>query len=153
MNIRTLAIVIALFIAPVHQAQGQPNPVQVTADSFVLNEVAREATFTGNVVVSRNGLTLWADRVDVTYGAGGVEDIETFIATTNVRIRTDGQDATGARAVFDPANQLLTMTGDVSVTNAVGTLKGPQFVVDLKTNSTVFTGGSGGRVTGVFNPQ
>jgi lipopolysaccharide export system protein LptA len=52
-----------------------------------------------------------------------------------------------------PDTQILTISGNVKVDNAMGALTGPELVIDLATNSSVFTGGSGGRVTGVFTPQ
>ncbi len=149
--IRTRLLALALVAGLAAPALGQQ--VEVTADSFTIDEPNRAATFTGNVVVNRSGLTLWADRVVVSYGTGGVEDIQTFEASGTVRIRTEGQTATGSRAVFDPRSQQLTMTGNVQVENAAGKVSGPQLVVDLRNNSSVFTGGSGGRVTGVFTPQ
>ncbi len=132
----------------------QEEPVEVTADNFVVDEPSRNATFNGNVVIKRGDLTLWAERVVVTYGEGGVEDIQTFDAFGGVRIRTPGQTASSSRAVFDPHTQLLTMSGNVEVDNAVGNVQGPQLVIDLDNNNSVFTGGGGGgRVTGVFTPQ
>jgi len=119
----------------------------------VIDEANGTATFTGNVVVERTGLTVWAAKVLIEYGAGGPEDVRTFTATGRVRIKTPDQDATGDRAVFDPANNLLRMTGDVEVVNATGTLNGPELIVNLNDNSTTFRGGSGGRVTGVFSTQ
>lgn len=128
-------------------------PVTVTADQFTVEESASEAVFTGNVKIVRTGLTVWAERVVVQYGEGGIQDIESFTATGRVRLKTDDQDATGDRAVFDPAAQLLRLTGNVVVTNEAGQVSGPDLVVNLKDNSSVFSGGKGGRVTGVFKPQ
>ena len=44
---------------------------EITADHFVMDEVAKVATFTGQVVVIRADLTLWAPKVVVDYGEGG----------------------------------------------------------------------------------
>ena len=127
--------------------------VKITADRFVIDEKASTARFTGNVVVLRQTMTVWADQVVVNLGDGGAEDIRDFIATGNVRIKTDTQEATGRRAVFDPRTQLLRLTENVRVTNASGTVNAPELVVNLETNQTVFSGSSGNRVTGVFSPQ
>jgi lipopolysaccharide export system protein LptA len=129
------------------------SPINVSADSFVIDEAIKQATFSGNVAISREGMQLWADKVVIDYGSGGVNDIKTFVATGAVRIKTKDQSATGSKAVFVPDTQILTISGNVKVDNAMGTLTGPELVIDLATNSSVFTGGSGGRVTGVFTPQ
>jgi hypothetical protein len=39
------------------------------------------------------------------------------------------------------------------VVNGTGTVGSADLVVNLKDNTTVFTSGKGGRVTGVFTPQ
>lgn len=139
-------------------AQGKPStqsgPIKVTGDTFVIDEANGQATFTGNVEIVRAGLTVWAQKVVIEYGSG-VEDVQNMVATGQVRLKTKDQDATGDRATFDPATQMLYMTGNVVVVNATGTLTGPSLTVNLADNSTVFEGGKGkgGRVTGTFSTK
>jgi lipopolysaccharide export system protein LptA len=128
------------------------DPVEISADSLVIVESSKEATFEGNVVALRTGLKVTANKVVVIYG-NGIEDIQKFDAIGNVRIETEGQSATGERAEFDPVNQILRLTGNVSVQNSAGSMSGAELVVDLRTNDTVFTAGQGQRVTGTFTPQ
>lgn len=142
-----LAILLVLLAAPV-LAQ-----VRISGDTFVVDETASRATFSGSVVIERQGLTVWADRVMVEYGAGGMENIHSFLATGHVRIKTADQDATGEQATFDPRTQRLRLTGNVTVVNAAGTLTGPELVVDLRDNTSVFSSRGGGRVTGVFSTE
>jgi len=127
--------------------------VEITADTFVVEEASREAVFTGNVVVRHPTVNVWADKVVATYGEGGTSDIESFEATGNVRLETDEQTATGERAVFTPGDQMLRLTGNVKVTNSGGTVNAGELVVNLATNVSTFTAGEGGRVTGVFTSQ
>ena len=69
-------------------------------------------------------------------------------------VSTDNNlDATGDRATFDPVAQILKLNGNVKVKNSSGNVSGPELVVDLKKNTSVFSGGKAGRVTGVFTPQ
>ena len=74
-------------------------------------------------------------------------------ATLGVRITTAGQEATSNRATFSPDDSIVRMTGDVRVVNGQGTLTGPQLTINLNSNTSVFQGSEGGRVTGVFTPQ
>ena len=136
----------ALGALPVQAA----NPVEISADQFVVDESKREATFTGNVVLSREDLTVWAERVVVIYGEGGLENIQALTATGSVRLKTSDQDATGDRAVFNPNTQILRLSGNVTVTNSAGTLNGPELVINLAEKTSVFSSTGGGRVTGVF---
>ena len=148
--LRLLALGLACIALPVLAAG---TPVKVTADSFTVDQQSGTATFTGNVVVARSGMNMWADKVVVRYGSGGAADIDTLEATGNVRIKTSGQQASGRRATFDPDTAILRLVDDVVVVNAQGTVRGPELTINLATNSSVFKGSEGGRVTGVFNPQ
>jgi lipopolysaccharide export system protein LptA len=143
----------ALVAAPPLAAQAAETEVKITADSFVVDDATRSATFTGNVVVVRADLTVWAPKVVVDYGEDGPSSIRSFIASGGVRLKTSAQDATGDRAVYDPSSETLRLTGNVMVVNATGTVGGQDMLVNLRTNTTTFSSGSGGRVTGVFSTQ
>lgn len=145
------AAMLAMFAAT--PALAQPLPVEVTADTFTVDEAKNEAVFSGSVVITRQGLDMRASKVTITYGEGGQTDIRELVASGNVRIRAAGQDATGDRATFNPRTQILKLSGNVRVTNAQGTVSGPDLTIDIARNTSVFSGGSGGRVTGVFTPQ
>ena len=147
---RTLVIALLVLLAAAVPALAQSR-VQVDADTFVIDQAASEATFTGNVVVARSDLKLWADRVLVTF-EGDMENVKLVTATGRVRLKTATQDATGERATFAPDSQILRLTGNVTVVRDTGTLNGPELVVDLANNITTFSATSGGRVTGVFSP-
>jgi lipopolysaccharide export system protein LptA len=144
-------LAVLVVAAPALAQSGKP--VRITADSFVIDDRGGEAVFSGAVVVSREGLTVKADKVTVSYGSGGPEDIRRFVATGRVAVSTAGQEATGGRAEFDPRSQRLRLTENVKVVNSAGTVSASELVVDLKANRTTFSGTGGGRVTGVFTPQ
>lgn len=130
------------------------SPIEVTADTFVVDQANQKATFSGNVVIKRLNLDMWADEVVVAFGAGGESDIKSLTADGNVRVRTPAQNARGDHATFDPGTQLVRVTGNVRVSNAQGEVAGPELVIDLRKNTSVFQGTKGGgRVTGVFTPQ
>lgn len=131
------------------------DPVKVTADSMDLDDLSKNAVFSGNVVITRTGMTVWADKVVVTYGSAGQTDIDSLTATGNVKIKTPDQTATGRQAVFDPVTQILTLSDNVTVTNEQGTVQGPELTINLATNRSTFRGSEsqGGRVTGVFTPR
>jgi lipopolysaccharide export system protein LptA len=145
-----LAFLVALLLGAPALAQ---SPVEVTADTFVVDQAKSEATFTGNVVITRADLKVWADKVLVTFGKEGLQNIRHITATGNVRLKTETQEATGERASFDPSSQIMRLTGNVTVVNASGTLNGPELVVDLANQTSTFTASGGGRVTGIFTPE
>lgn len=146
-------ILVALLLMLLAAPALAENPIEVSADTFVVDEAKSEATFTGNVVIVRADLKVWADKVLVTFGEEGLQNIKHITATGNVRLKTEEQDATGDRATFDPNSQIMRLTGNVTVVNASGTLNGPELVVDLVNQTTTFSARDGGRVTGIFTPE
>jgi lipopolysaccharide export system protein LptA len=149
---RLAALAALTLISLIGPALAQQN-VEITADVFTVEEESQEAVFTGNVVVVHPNVTVWAPKVVATYGEGGTTDIETFVASGGVRLKTKDQDATGEQAVFTPADQMLRLTGNVVVNNASGRVSSTELVVNLDTGLSTFTGGNGGRVTGIFTTQ
>jgi len=151
--VRRVLVLLALLLLPQAAQAEAPNPVNITSDKFQVDDTAHLATFTGKVIVKRRDLTVWAPTVVVDYGSGGPSNIESFTATGGVRIKTPNQDATGDQAVYDPDAQVLHLFGHVMVITGSGTVGSPDLVVNLKSNTSVFTSKKGGRVTGIFNPK
>jgi len=128
-------------------------PVEIEGDSFTISDSEQTAVFEGNVVVEQADLMVWADRVEVNYGEGGTSDIKDFEAIGNVRIKNPQQEATGQRGVYNPETRMLTLSGNVEVVNASGTVTADELVVDLTTNVSRFSTSGDSRVRGVFSPD
>lgn len=152
--IRLVAVALTLLALVLPVGAQEKDPVNITADKFVVDDVGGVATFTGSVVVKRKKLTVWAPKVVVEYGEDGPSSIKSFVASGGVRIKTDSQDATGDLAIYDPNGQTLRITGNVMVVSEASTVGAGDLVIDLNADTTVFQGGgSTGRVTGVFTTK
>ncbi len=150
---RAVALALAFAIIGTPAFAQTTQPVEITADRFVIKEQQNQAEFSGNVVVTQPDLKVWADRVIVHYGSGGTSDIESFEALANVKIQNSDQTATGDRAVYDPQTRILRLTGNVIVVNDSGVVRAPELIVNLKTSVSEFSTSGSGRVTGVFTPD
>ena len=148
-----LAFALVLLAVAAPAPAQEKDPVNITADKFVVDDVKRIATFTGQVVVKRKTLTVWAPKVVVEYGEAGPSSVKSFVASGGVRIKTPDRDATGDYAIYDPKAETLRITGNVMVVSEASTVGGPDLVIDLNSDTTVFQGSSNGRVTGVFTTQ
>ena len=86
--------------------------------------------------------------MSVLYVEGGTSAIRSMTATGHAP-----QNPSRTRPATAPASTrrpVLKLSGNVTVVNATGTLKGPELVLNLAEGTTVFSSQGGGRVTGVF---
>jgi lipopolysaccharide export system protein LptA len=124
-------------------------PVEVSADSLNVDQGTGQATFDGNVLVVQGDVRLSAGRILVIYGkdadgkASGIDRLEadggvTFVTTT---------DAAEAReAIYSVEDGVVTLSGDVLLTQGQNAISGEQLVIDLTSG----TGRMEGRVRTVF---
>lgn len=145
-------------------------PVNFTADRIEVQDRADRVVVSGNVEVNQAGMTLNAARMTVAYrngagsGASGVE-IDRIDASGSVVVVKGGETARGNVAIYDLNSRLITMLGNVSLTQGPNRLTGGRLVIDLTSGrSTVdgrasggvpgAVGATGGRVSGTFTvPQ
>lgn len=121
-------------------------PVEVTADSLTVNQADGSALFEGNVVAVQGDLRLAAAAVLVEYSEGG--GIDRLTATGGVTLASATDAAEAREAVYVVATGIVTMTGDVLLTQGQAVITGQRLVLDLEAG----TGRMEGRVQTVFTP-
>tara|TARA_R110000782_G_scaffold268689_1_gene365487 strand:- start:25867 stop:26415 length:549 start_codon:yes stop_codon:yes gene_type:complete len=134
-------------------------PVNFAADRIEVQDRADRVVVSGNVHVTQGALTLDSARMTVAYrNVGGIE-IDRIDATGNVRVSRGDERARGDVAIYDLNTRIITMLGNVELTQGANRLTGGRLVMDLRSGrSTVdgraaasgVTGTTGGRVTGTF---
>ncbi|WP_030538943.1 LptA/OstA family protein [Sphingobium sp. DC-2] len=144
-------------------------PVNFTADRIEVQDRADRVVVSGNVEVTQAGMRLNAARMTVAYrnngsNGSGVE-VDRIDATGNVVVTKGNETARGNVAIYDLNRRLITMIGNVSLTQGANRLTGGRLVIDLTSGRSTVDGrssggspgvssGSGGRVSGTFTvPQ
>lgn len=123
-----------------------PNaPVEVTADTLNVDQDTGTAVFSGNVVIGQGDLRLSAPEVRVTYAAD-TGDITRLQATGGATFATATEAAEAQSADYDLASGLLTLTGEVLLTQGQSALSADSMVLDLNTGTAQMSG----RVKTVF---
>jgi lipopolysaccharide export system protein LptA len=185
MGVRSVGIIFALTLASATAALGQTQqqggvsalkghnsnaPVDVTADRIEVQDRADRAIFAGNVHATQAEMTLDTDRLTVAYsnkpggassgnGTGGVQ-IHRLDAAGGVVVHSPSETAKGDFGIYDLDRKLITLIGNVRLTQGNNVVNGQRLVINLDTGRAVVDGGppgvnqSGGRVTGHFTvPQ
>jgi lipopolysaccharide export system protein LptA len=131
-------------------SQNRGQPVNIKADSLVVRDKDKVATFSGNVRVVQ-GDTEMRSKVLVVYyidgnkpapattmtttapDSGEQQKIRRIEATGGVTVTQKDQNAVGDKGIFDMASNTVTLTGNVIVTHAKDVVRGQNLVVDLTT--------------------
>lgn len=129
-------------------------PIEITSDALEVRQAQNLAIFSGEVVAGQGTLRLTADRVEVSYDAEAGDDSETgaiqnLEATGNVFISNGAETAQGSQAQYDVDSGLITMTGDVVLTQGQNVISGQRLTINLNEGQ----GRVEGRVRSIFTPQ
>lgn len=138
---------LATFLVP--GAFAQAAPIDITAQKLEVNQATSQATFSGDVVVVQQDLTLTAPQVIANYTSGGTgSGIQTVTATGGVTITRNGangitEKAVGTTAIYNPQGGSLVLTGAVTLTRGPSQLSGDKLVYNLQTGNAVVTNSQG----------
>ncbi len=166
----TTAMLLALatpILAPPTLAQGISSsalrgmdsraPIDVDADRIDVLDKQNQAIFTGNVRVRQGTLTMEADRIKVAYSrpVKGDPVIQRLDADGNVRLATPTERATSRFGIYDVDRRVLTLIGNVQLTQGTTKVAGNRLTIDLATGRSTLdgrtsTGQPGSRVSGRF---
>lgn len=129
-------------------AENTDSPVEVAADSLAIDQNTGRAVFTGNVVIGQGEMRVSAQEVTVEYADEAQSRIKSFNATGNVALVVGEDAAEAGEAIYDVDSGIITLSGNVLMTQGVNILSGDQIVVDLKKGSAR----ADGRVRTIFQP-
>jgi lipopolysaccharide export system protein LptA len=162
-------------------SQSSSDPIDIESDALVVHDKEKYATFRGNVKAVQGTTTLRAKELNVHYigggslapgakeetkvaeakgatGKGEQAQISKIEAKGEVTITSDKDQTTSSDwALYDVAAQMVTVGGNVVLTQGQNVLKGDRLVIDLKTGESRFenTGNvaTGGRIRALFMPK
>ncbi len=138
-------------------------PIEINADALEVRQQDNLAVFSGNVDAVQGTIRFQADQLQVHYrprsegddGIGGA--IARLDAFGQVRITSPNETAEGQTGVYDVDNRLVTLNGDVVLTQGDNVLRGQRLVINLESGVTMLDGaanqGGNGRVKAIFVPE
>ncbi|MDJ0639261.1 MAG: lipopolysaccharide transport periplasmic protein LptA [Paracoccaceae bacterium] len=126
-------------------------PVEVTADQLSVDQNSGEATFDGNVLVVQGEVRMSAGRVTIEYAQdeNSANGVSRLLATGGVTFVTASDAAEARDAVYSVADGIVTLSGDVLLTQGQSAIAGDKLVVNLSSGN----GRMEGRVRTVFTPS
>ncbi len=137
-----------------------PNaPIDVAAERLDVDDQAKQAVFTGDVRALQAGFQLHSSELTATYtGAAGMASADAkggsqeaakltrIQAKKNVEVTSkDGQKATGDWADYDTRANIVTLGGEVVMTQGKNVVRGTKLVIDMTTGESVISTEPGAR--------
>jgi lipopolysaccharide export system protein LptA len=162
------AVAAALVIAPAKVAAqdfaaafsgfdtGSAVPIQIEADQLEVRDTEKVAIYDGHVRVRQGNTVLEAPTLRVFYAgeatAAGVpgSQVSRIEAGPGVMVRSGERTASGDKAVLDMDRDLITMSGNVVLTEGLNVVRGERLVVNLATKQGRI---EGGRVQTLITPS
>lgn len=146
-------------------------PIQIDADSLEVLDQEQRAVYQGNVIVKQGQTTMKAAKVTVYYDRRGSTPLGAKAAAApqatmnentalrkveaegGVAVFSQDQVATGDRAVYDRATDIVTLTGNVTLSKGKNVTRGQRLVFNVGTGIATMAAGAGGRVSSSFTPN
>ena len=134
---------------------GSGDPIQIEADKLEVRDEEKVAVYSGHVRVRQGDTILEAPELRVFYAGQAAPDgaagssVTRIEAGPGVSVRSGDQTATGDRAVLDMAKDLVTLEGNVLLTQGTNVVRGDRVVVNLATKQGRV---EGGRVQTLITP-
>jgi lipopolysaccharide export system protein LptA len=137
-------------------------PIQIEADRLEVRDVEKLAIYSGHVRVLQGETLMQAPELRVFYkgdstpgagtGSGPVagSQVTRIEAGPGVTVRSRDQVASADRAIFEMAKDLITMEGNVVLTQGTSVVRGERLIVNVKTKEGRI---EGGRVQTLITPS
>jgi lipopolysaccharide export system protein LptA len=137
-----LAALFLVAAAPtMHDAEKEHRePMVITSSSMEADKLGDTVTFTGDVVLKKEGMTLYSDSMTVFYDkpTKGVREIE---AVGNVVVRKDGRVALSNRASYYSREEKIVLTGDPRIIENENQLGGERITLFMRDDRSIVEGG------------
>lgn len=158
--IRLLFIITALFIYLPHPLSAESKlpaawsnePIKIKSDQLITDNSRKMATFTGNVAARQGDLTIYSDKMLISYSDddGGISSAEVF---GNVKIIQGERRAQAEHGIYDAKHATIVLDGDPKVFRNSDTISGKVITYYLDQDKSEVTSGSGSRVEAVIHPK
>ena len=134
---------------------GSDEPIQIEADRLEVRDPEQLAIYSGNVIVRQGATVLEAPELRVFYTGESAgpdapgSEVERLEAGGGVVVRSGDRTASGDQAILDMAQDIVTMTGNVVLTEGTNVVRGERLIVNLETDEGRM---EGGRVQTLITP-
>lgn len=115
-------------------------PLVITSNRMDAEKLGDKVTFTGNVTLKKEGMTLTSDIMIVHYNTAS-KDIRKVEAHGNVVVRKEGRVALSNNALYSSDEETIVLTGDASIMENENKLGGEKITLFMANDRSIVEGG------------
>jgi lipopolysaccharide export system protein LptA len=115
-------------------------PVVITSRQMKADKLGDRVTFTGDVVLKKEGMTIYSDSMIVFYDAPR-KNIGEIEALGNVVVRKEGRVALSNRASYYSNEEKIVLTGDARIIENENQLGGERITLFMRNDRSIIEGG------------
>ncbi len=127
-------------------------PIKVKSNELVTDTNKRTATFVGKVSARQGDLTIFSDRLVITYSEKD-QDVETVEATGNVRVIQGDRQAVSGHALYENQAGKIIFDSSPKVYQGNNVVSGKVITYFVEEQRSVVTGGVDARVEAEIHPK
>jgi lipopolysaccharide export system protein LptA len=116
-------------------------PIIITSNRMEGEQLGEKVTFTGSVILKKEGMTLQSDIMVVYYDARS-KDIKEIDASGNVIVRKDGRVAMSNDAFYYSRDEKIVLTGDPRIIENDNELGGKKITLFMRSDHSLVEGGT-----------
>jgi len=132
-------------------AERNKQPMKIKSNELATDTNKRTSVFSGNVSARQGDLTIFAEKLIITYSADN-HDVEKVEAFDKVRIIQGARQAQAGHAVYENKAGRITLDGAPRVSQGEDAVSGKIIDYYLDEQKSVVTGGADVRVEAVIHP-
>ncbi len=116
-------------------------PMVITSRHMEADKLGDKVTFTGDVVLKKEGMTLYSDSMTVLYDVQtkGIKEID---ALGNVVVRKEGRVALSNKASYYSREEKIVLTGDARIIENENQLGGERITLFMRDDRSIVEGGN-----------
>jgi lipopolysaccharide export system protein LptA len=163
LGLACLALVIAAPSPAAGQIANSDDPIEVTARRTDYFRDEGRVVYTEDVRAVQGETEITADKLTVVCVRNppqrgepadpSCNEIEKIIADGDVLFSTPREKIRGTQAEYDYTRDVITITGDVILSNGEGVARGARLIYSVNDGRATITAGDRGQVTSIFTPR
>ena len=126
------------FAAPPEKKETEP--IVVTSNHMEAEKLGDKVTFSGKVLLKKEGMTLTSDQMIVFYDPGS-KNIREIEARGNVTVRKEGRVALANMAIYTLREEKIVLTGNARIIEKDNQLGGEKIILFMRDDRSIVEGG------------